>query len=584
MAAKDFIKKLAPGAQKVQKKYNVLASLVIAQGCLESGFGKSDLSQKAHNLFGVKGTYNGKYVLMWTSEQDKKGNVTRIQAKFRKYPSYAESLADLGSLYTRLGRYKAVVGEKDYKKATAAVSKAGYATDINYATKLNSIIFTYKLTQYDNLDDVPEEPSEPETPTKPSYPSKEYQGKDVELNDGLPSDIDFRQLHVSTKDGKELVEIVGAVLELQDDTTGKKSFTFTLMRTEDNGTEFDLLVPGNILYLDEKVYNHQKYYITDIELDQSRKNVLQKKVTANHVYTVLLVNSRVEEKTSKKLNIKEALDIALADTPFQYVLKEKESTFDTVDQDGFGEKNRIELLDQIVDDYEIELDVNNYVIYVYKKMGRVVDYTFDSRYNMPGFKLKINDQNTSTRAWGYGAEKKEKKEKTAKKSDAKSTDTKTNEDEKEKEPEYEFEPILYIHPDEDKFLIEGKPRWGEPIRDDTVKKPSNMVSALKKHVNPYPDVVVEAEYQYIYEPALQGIEEDFWKGDTIHVIADTANGITFEDDVRLVSVTYNPLNPYDSPKMTFANFRKDIQDYQVSQARQIKQQKRYIDQLMRTLN
>ncbi|MFK4009013.1 phage tail protein [Bacillus safensis] len=576
MAAADFIKKLAPGAQKVYKKYNVLASLVIAQGCLESGFGSSGLSQQANNLFGIKGTYNGKYVLMWTSEQDKKGNVTRIQAKFRKYPSYAESLADLGSLYTRLSRYKDVVGEKDYKKATAAVSKAGYATDINYATKLNSIIFTYKLTQYDTFEDLPEEPSDPETPTKPTYPSKEYQGKDVELNDGLPTDIDFRQLHVSTKDGKELVEIVGAVLELQDDTTGKKSFTFTLLRTEDNGTEFDLLVPGNILYLDEKVYNHQKYYITDIELDQSRKNVLQKKVTANHVYTVLLVNDRVEEKTSKKLNIKEALDIALADTPFQYVLKEKESAFDTVDQDGFGEKNRIELMDQIVDDYEIELDVNNYVIYVYKKMGRVVDYTFDSRYNMPGFKLKINDQNTSTRAWGYGAEKKTKK------SDSKSSDTKMNEN--EKEPEYEFEPILYIHPDEDKFLIEDKPRWGEPIRDDTVKKASNMVSALKKHVNPYPDVVVEAEYQYIYEPALQGIEDGFWKGDTIHVIADTANGITFEDDVRLVSVTYNPLNPYDSPKMTFANFRKDIQDYQVSQARQIKQQKRYIDQLMRTLN
>ncbi|MGY8620300.1 phage tail protein [Bacillus safensis] len=580
MAAADFIKKLAQGAQKVQKKYNVLASLVIAQGCLESGFGSSGLSKQANNLFGIKGTYNGKYVLMWTSEQDKKGNVTMIQAKFRKYPSYAESLADLGSLYTRLSRYKAVVGEKDYKKATAAVSKAGYATDIHYPSKLNSIIEKYNLTKYDGetIPDVPEEPSEPETPTKPSYPSKEYQGKDVELNDGLPSDIDFRQLHVSTKDGKELVEIVGAVLELQDDTTGKKSFTFTLLRTEDNGTEFDLLVPGNILYLDEKVYNHQKYYITDIELDQSRKNVLQKKVTANHVYTVLLVNDRVEEKTSKKLSIKEALDIALADTPFQYVLKEKESAFDTVDQDGFGEKNRIELMDQIVDDYEIELDVNNYVIYVYKKMGRVVDYTFDSRYNMPGFKLKINDQNTSTRAWGYGAEKK------AKKSDTKSTDTKMKEDEKEKEPEYEFEPILYIHPDEDKFLIEGKPRWGEPIRDDTVKKPSNMVSALKKHVNPYPDVVVEAEYQFIYEPALLGIEEDFWKGDTIHVIADTANGITFEDDVRLVSVTYNPLNPYDSPKMTFANFRKDIQDYQVSQARQIKQQKRYIDQLMRTLN
>ncbi|MCY7696534.1 glucosaminidase domain-containing protein, partial [Bacillus safensis] len=85
MAAVDFIKKLAPGAQRVQKKYNVLASLVIAQGCLESGFGASDLSQQAYNLFGVKGTYNGKYVLMWTKEQDKNGNETRVKARFRKY-------------------------------------------------------------------------------------------------------------------------------------------------------------------------------------------------------------------------------------------------------------------------------------------------------------------------------------------------------------------------------------------------------------------------------------------------------------------------------------------------------------------
>ncbi|WP_169056837.1 phage tail protein [Bacillus pumilus] len=583
MAAKDFIKEIAKDAQRIYKKYNILASLIIAQSCLESGWGKSDLAQKGKNLFGIKGSFNGQSVLMWTTEYDKKGKATRVQAPFRKYPSWYESVQDLAKLYLKgvswdPNIYKAVIGEKDYTKATAALVKAGYATDPNYATKLNSIIFTYKLTQYDTVEGVDDGPSEPETPTKPSYPSKEYQGKDVELNDGLPSDIDFRQLHVSTKDGKELVEIVGAVLELQDDTTGKKSFTFTLMRTEDNGTEFDLLVPGNILYLDEKVYNHQKYYITDIELDQSRKNVLQKKVTANHVYTVLLVNDRVEEKISKKMKINEALDFVLAGTPFQYVLKAKLSEFDEVDMDGFGEKNRVELMDQIVEDYEIELDVNNYVIYVHLKMGKVVDFTLDSRFNMPGFKMKINDQNTSTRAWGYGAEK------NAKKNDTKATDTKTKEDEKEKEPEYEFEPILYIHPDEDKFLIEGKPRWGEPIRDDTVKKPSNMVSALKKHVNPYPDVVVEVEYQYIYEPALQGIEEEFWKGDTIHVIADTANGITFEDDVRLVSVTYNPLNPYDSPKMTFANFRKDIQDYQVSQARQIKQQKRYIDQLMRTLN
>lgn len=582
MAAADFIKKLVPGAQKVYKKYNVLASLVIAQGCLESGFGASDLSKQAYNLFGVKGTYNGKYVLMWTKEQDKHGNETRVQARFRKYPSYAESLADLGSLYTRLSRYKDVVGEKDYQKATAAVAKGGYATDINYATKLNSIIFTYKLTQYDNLDDLPEEPSEPETPTGPDYPSKEYDGKDMPLNQNLPSDVDFPQLHVSSKDGKEVIEITGASVDFTVDTTGKKSFTFSLVRTQENAAEFELLVVDNILYLDEKKYNHQKYYITNVSLHQEN-GMLTKTVTAAHIFTVLLINNRIEKTVSKKLSIKEALDIALKGTDFKYVIHAKDDEISSAEQENFGEKNSTELMDEIIEDYDIELDVDNYKIHVYKKMGQEIDFVLDSRYNMPGITITTDSQNCTTRAWGYGAQKEIDSD-----SDSK-VDGKTTEDEKEvkkdeeKEPEYVFEPVLYIHPDEDKFLIEGKPRWAEPIKDERYKKSSSIISALKKHVNPYPEMTVEVEFQKIYEPKLLEIEQDFWLGDTIHVIADTADGITFEDDLRVVSFQHNPLNPYSSPTITFANFRKDIQRINVDQVKKMKNLQRYINDMLKTL-
>ncbi|WP_144472929.1 phage tail spike protein [Bacillus pumilus] len=583
MAAADFIKKLAPGAQKVYKKYNVLASLVIAQGCLESGFGSSGLSKQANNLFGIKGTYNGKYVLMWTSEQDKKGNVTRIQAKFRKYPSYAESLADLGSLYTRLSRYKAVVGEKDYKKATAAVSKAGYATDIHYPSKLNSIIEKYNLTKYDgeivpDVPDVPEEPSEPETPTKPTYPSKEYDGKDMPLNQHLPSDVDFPQLHVSSKDGKDVIEITGVSVDFTADPTGKKSFSFTLPRTQENATEFELLVVDNILYLDEKKYNHQKYYITNVSLHQEN-GVLTKTVTAAHIFSVLLINNRIEKTVSKKLGIKEALDIALKGTDFKYVIHAKAGEIPSAEQENFGEKNSIELMDEIIEDYGIELDVDNYKIHVYKKMGQVIDFVLDSRYNMPGITITTDSQNCTTRAWGYGAQK-ETDSVSESKGDGKSTQ---DEKDVEKEPEYVFEPVLYIHPDEDKFLIEGKPRWAEPIKDERYKKAGSIISALKKHVNPYPEMTVEVEFQKIYEPKLLEIEQDFWLGDTIHVIADTADGITFEDDLRVVSIQHNPLNPYSSPTITFANFRKDIQRINVDQVKKMKNLQRYINDMLKTL-
>lgn len=574
-AAVDFIKKLAPGAKKVQKKYKVLASLVIAQGCLESGFGSSDLSKQAYNLFGIKGTYNGKYVLMWTKEQDKQGNETRVQAPFRKYPSFAESLEDLGSLYTRLSRYKAVVGEKDYQKATAAVAKGGYATDINYAMKLNSIIFTYKLTQYDNDDGLPEEPSEPETPTGPDYPSREYDGIDMPLNQNLPSDVDFPQLHVSSKDGKDVIEITGVSVDFTADPTGKKSFSFTLPRTKENAAEFELLVVDNILYLDEKKYNHQKYYITNVSLHQEN-GMLTKTVTAAHIFSVLLINNRIEKTVSKKLSIKEALDIALKGTDFKYVIHAKEGEIASAEQENFGEKNSTELMDEIIEDYDIELDVDNYKIHVYKKMGQEIDFVLDSRYNMPGITITTDSQNCTTRAWGYGAQKEIDSASESK------DDDKTTEDE-EKEPEYVFEPVLYIHPDEDKFLIEGKPRWAEPIKDERYKKSSSIISALKKHVNPYPEMTVEVEFQKIYEPKLLEIEQDFWLGDTIHVIADTADGITFEDDLRVVSLQHNPLNPYSSPTITFANFRKDIQRITVDQVKQVKNLQRYINDMLKTL-
>ncbi|MBK4207442.1 alkaline phosphatase [Bacillus licheniformis] len=569
MANTDFIKEIAPDAQRVYKKYDILASLIIAQACLESAWGTSGLVQKGKNLFGIKGTYNGQYVLMWTTEYDKSGNATKVQARFRKYPSWYESIQDLAKLYVNgtswdPNHYKAVVGEKDYKKASAALVKAGYATDPNYATKLNNLIQTYKLTQYDTVGGVPEGPDEPETPIPdPEIPSKEYDGKDITLNQNLPSDTDFPQLHVSTKDGKKVVEITGVSVDLTDDTTGKKSFTFTITKTQENGTEFDLLVDDNILYLDEKKFKHQKYYITGVELHQE-KNVISKTVTASHIFTVLLINNRIHETVSKKLRLRDALDFALKNTDFKYIFKTPESEFESADQENFGNKNSTELMDEIIEDYGIEIDVDNYKIYIYKKMGKRINFTLDSRYNMPGISITTNSQNSTTRAWGYGALKK-----------GSSTD--------DKNPQYEFEPILYIHPDEKKFLIEGKPRWAELIRDERYKKASSMISALKRHVNPYPEMTVEADFQKIYEPKLLEIEQDFWKGDTIHVLAVTASGIMFEDDVRLISIQYNPLNPYSSPKLTFANFRKDIQSINVDQAKRLRDQKRYIDQLFKTL-
>ena len=148
---KKFIERVGALAAADMQKSGVLASLTIAQAILESGWGKSGLTVKGNALFGIKaGTswtgavYSGK-----TQECYDGVTFTTVTGLFRAYGSWAESVADHSDLLSCNARYKAVIGERDYKAACRAIAAAGYATDPKYADKLVQIIETYALTAYD---------------------------------------------------------------------------------------------------------------------------------------------------------------------------------------------------------------------------------------------------------------------------------------------------------------------------------------------------------------------------------------------------------------------------------------------------
>lgn len=153
----EFIKSIAPIAVKHGKENNILSSQIISQSILESNWNRSELAVKANNLFGIKkgSDWHGDIYTIRTSEQDSNGRVFYIDADFRKFKSIDECVESLchklthGTGWEAYNRYQAVIGEKDYKKATEALVKAGYATDINYARKLDDIIERYDLTRYD---------------------------------------------------------------------------------------------------------------------------------------------------------------------------------------------------------------------------------------------------------------------------------------------------------------------------------------------------------------------------------------------------------------------------------------------------
>lgn len=146
--AETFLAKLKPMVLKDMAETDILASLTASQALIESNKGNSGLSVQCNNLFGIKGEYQGQYGVFWTTEYYN-GVKTRVQAKFRKYPSWQESVSDHSRLFTSSKRYKNLVGCKDYALACKYVKDDGYATSPTYTNTLMNTINTHKLYLWD---------------------------------------------------------------------------------------------------------------------------------------------------------------------------------------------------------------------------------------------------------------------------------------------------------------------------------------------------------------------------------------------------------------------------------------------------
>ena len=142
----QYIKRYAPIAVSEMHKYNVPASITLAQGILESGNGRSQLASKSNNHFGIKCHTGWKGAKVY-HDDDEKGEC------FRKYKYVESSYEDHSQFLSGRRRYASLFTLKktDYKGWSKGLKKAGYATDKNYPKKLIKIIETYELYEFDKI-------------------------------------------------------------------------------------------------------------------------------------------------------------------------------------------------------------------------------------------------------------------------------------------------------------------------------------------------------------------------------------------------------------------------------------------------
>lgn len=147
MTRQEYIDKYARLAVMEMIEYHIPASITMAQACLESSDGNSELTRQSNNHFGIKCKSN------WTGASVRH-NDDEANECFRKYRTPEESFRDHSNFITSSPRYGFLFKYdiRDFKKWAHGLRQAGYATDPAYPAKLIKIIEDFRLYELDQMD------------------------------------------------------------------------------------------------------------------------------------------------------------------------------------------------------------------------------------------------------------------------------------------------------------------------------------------------------------------------------------------------------------------------------------------------
>ncbi len=150
----EFAREVLPVIREIVTPLGLSPLAVAAQAALETGWGRAVIAtadgQPSHNLFGVKAgpdwtgpatdTVSGEFV---------DGVMRVLPARFRSYANVRESVEDLVNLLQTGARYAGVLQHGASPEGYArALQAAGYATDPDYAVKIQRVVQSPWLAEH----------------------------------------------------------------------------------------------------------------------------------------------------------------------------------------------------------------------------------------------------------------------------------------------------------------------------------------------------------------------------------------------------------------------------------------------------
>ena len=139
---KAFITLILPTVTKLSANIGVPLDFMIAQLCLETGYGASQLFKKYFNPGGIKAVKGQKFVSLLTTECDKNKVCKEKPQKFAVYQNIETGLIAHSKILTNRYFKKYANKTTDPKKYVELLQSGSpkYATATNYVKRITSLI------------------------------------------------------------------------------------------------------------------------------------------------------------------------------------------------------------------------------------------------------------------------------------------------------------------------------------------------------------------------------------------------------------------------------------------------------------